>query len=78
LLSLWSFRPVREIIEKFAKIQVNPIKSDQIKPLFFPSSICHLPSPNFQLLNNWVQRHAGGPCGIAPLVEQRFNSHFMV
>src|ERR1700679_316018 len=37
LLSLWSFRPVREIIEKpneSAKIQVNPTKSNQIKPLF--------------------------------------------
>ena len=34
LLSLWSFRPVREIIEKpneFAKTQVNPTKSNQFK-----------------------------------------------
>ena len=34
LLSLWSFRTVREIIEKlneFAKTQVNPTKSNQFK-----------------------------------------------
>ena len=39
LLSLWSFRPVQEIIEKpneFVKIQVNPTKSNS----FF------IPTPN--------------------------------
>src|ERR1700722_7181065 len=51
LLSLWSFRPVRETIKKpneFAKIQVNPTKSDQIKPLF----LFQLLTPEFWLLNS--------------------------
>jgi hypothetical protein len=51
LLSSWSFRPVRETIKKpneFAKIQVNPTKSDQIKPLF----LFQLLTPKFWLLNS--------------------------